>query len=198
MSVKNYFNKCRYCEKQPWSDKCPTYRTVKERKQQLKDSCFNCLKTGHLAKECKRSKICVHCGEGNAHHRSLCPKKFKEVISAKIPQEVNVLTEQNTVREENALISSGGFVLMQTPKTELKNKTKKKKKQKKKNKKKKNWKCQLWDSTTAARFRFTKNVHYRKTGGETEIEENWWTRSDIHVRNRISEGNQNIIYWSKY
>lgn len=61
LPVKNYFDKCRYCEKQHWSDECPTYRTVKERKQQLKDSCFKCLKTGHLANECKRSKVSVHC-----------------------------------------------------------------------------------------------------------------------------------------
>ena len=60
------------------SDLC---RTVKERKQQLKDSYFKCLKTGHLAKECKRSKVCDHCGEVNAHHRSLCPKKFKQSSS---------------------------------------------------------------------------------------------------------------------
>ncbi|MCG8034488.1 MAG: DUF1759 domain-containing protein [Candidatus Thiodiazotropha taylori] len=120
VSVKPYFDKCRYCENKHWSDECPTYRTVKERKQQLKDSCFKCLKTGHLAKECKRSKVCVHCGEVNAHHRSLCPKKFKQVTN-NTPQEVNVLTEQSNVREENALISSGAFVLMQTATTEIRN-----------------------------------------------------------------------------
>ena len=36
LPVKNYFDKCRYCEKQHRNDEYPTYRTVKERKQQLK------------------------------------------------------------------------------------------------------------------------------------------------------------------
>ena len=119
--VKNYFDRCRYCEKQLWSDECPSFRTVKERKQQLKDSCFKCLKTGHISNECKRGKICVDCGEVNAHHRSLCPKKFKQSNSSFTPHEVNALTEQSSSPNENALISSGEFVLMQTAKTEVRN-----------------------------------------------------------------------------
>ena len=119
--VKNYFDRCMYCEKQHWSDECPTFRTVKERKQQLKDSCFKCLKTGHISKECKRGKVCVHCGELSAHHRSLCPKKFKQSNSSFTPHEVNALTEQSSSPNENALISSGEFVLMQTAKTEVRN-----------------------------------------------------------------------------
>lgn len=118
--VKNYFDKCRYCEKKHWSDDCPTYRAVKERKQQRKDSCFKCLKTG-LAKDCKRNTVCAHCGEANAHHRSLCPKKFKQSNSAVQSIEVNALTEQSNSRDENALISSGEFVLMQTARTEVRN-----------------------------------------------------------------------------
>ena len=31
LPVKNYFDKCRYCEKQIWSDEYPTDRTVKVR-----------------------------------------------------------------------------------------------------------------------------------------------------------------------
>ena len=34
-----YYDQCRYCEERHWSDECPKYRTVAERKRQLKDSC---------------------------------------------------------------------------------------------------------------------------------------------------------------
>ena len=73
-SDRNYYNLCRYCEKEHWSDECPTYRTITERKRRIKGSCYRCLKVGHIVKDCKRSKRCVHCGETNSHHRSLCPK----------------------------------------------------------------------------------------------------------------------------
>ena len=79
------------------------------------------MKTGYLAKECKRSKVCVHCGEVNAHHRSLCPKKFKQSSSIFATHEVNALMEQISSLDENALISSREFVLMQTATTEVKN-----------------------------------------------------------------------------
>ena len=69
----------------------------------------------------KRNKVCARCGEANAHHRSLCPKKFKQSNSAVPSIEVNALTEQGNSRDENALISSGEFVLMQTAKTEVRN-----------------------------------------------------------------------------
>ena len=47
----------------------------------MKDSCHKCLKAGHMSKDCKRSKACVHCGEVNTHHRSLCPKKYASNVS---------------------------------------------------------------------------------------------------------------------
>ena len=52
------------------------YKTVAERERLLKGSCFKCLKVGHKTDECRQNKLCVHCGEKNVHHRSLCPKKF--------------------------------------------------------------------------------------------------------------------------
>ena len=36
--------KCRFCEKPHWSDQCNKYKTIEERKGQLKGSCFKCLK----------------------------------------------------------------------------------------------------------------------------------------------------------
>ena len=115
------YDQCRYCEQRHWSDECPKYRTVAERKKQLKDSCFKCLKTGHRAKDCKKGKACVHCGEVNDHHRSLCRKKFSSnVSSAHLTEEIDELSGNFACAEEEALVSSGEMVLMQTAKTEVK------------------------------------------------------------------------------
>ena len=73
-SATRYYDQCRYCDQRHWSDEWPNYRTAEERRRQLKDSCYKCLKVGHMSKDYKRSKSCVHCGEVNTHHRSLCPK----------------------------------------------------------------------------------------------------------------------------
>ena len=80
-SENRFYDQCRYCSKRHWSDECTKYSTIEERKKQLKDSCFKCLKVGHVSKDCKRNKTCVYCGEINVHHRSLCPQKFRIKVS---------------------------------------------------------------------------------------------------------------------
>lgn len=106
-SVTRYYDQCRYCEQRHWSDECSKYRTIEARKRQLKDSCYKCLKTGHMSKDCKRSKACVHCGEVNSHHRSLCPKKYKASVSnAHLIEETDELKEVSVCTEENVLVSS--------------------------------------------------------------------------------------------
>ena len=74
--VNGYADKCRYCANRHFSDECTKFKTLVERKKVLKDSCYKCLKVGHKSEECRMNKLCVHCGEKNVHHRSLCPKKF--------------------------------------------------------------------------------------------------------------------------
>ncbi|XP_053395705.1 uncharacterized protein LOC128555912 [Mercenaria mercenaria] len=118
-NTENYADKCRYCQQKHWSDECNKYRTISERKQQLKDSCYKCLKTGHQSNECKRNKLCTHCGEVNKHHRSLCPKKFK--FRETMSHLASEVMEAMDVSEENVLVSSDEMVLMQTALTDIKN-----------------------------------------------------------------------------
>ena len=72
-----------------------------------------------MAKRCKRKKTCIHCGEVDAHHRSLCPQKFSS--DSTHLAETCMTSDQNSVADENVLISSNEMILMQTALTEVKN-----------------------------------------------------------------------------
>jgi hypothetical protein len=118
-TADSHKKRCRYCEKDHWSDECCKYKTISERKNHIKGSCFKCLKEGHLFKDCKTNKVCVYCGELNIHHRSLCPKKFgfKSTVTS-LSTEIN---ESGSQRQENGLLTMNEMVLMQTALTEIKN-----------------------------------------------------------------------------
>ncbi|MCG8033321.1 MAG: DUF1759 domain-containing protein, partial [Candidatus Thiodiazotropha taylori] len=121
-SVTRFYDQCRYCNNRHLSDECEKYQTIEERKKQLKDSCYRCLKVGHLSKECKKAKTCVYCGERNSHHRSLCPQKFKmKISSAHFSGEISDVIEQGACANENVLISNGEVVLMQTATCKIEN-----------------------------------------------------------------------------
>ena len=74
----HYVIQCRYCNGNHWSDLCTAFGTVEDRKQWIKDSCYICLKKGHIAFKCLRKKQCIFCGKINHNHKSLYPKKFPE------------------------------------------------------------------------------------------------------------------------
>ena len=75
-----YILQCRYCDGNHWSDQCTEFFTAEDRKLQIRDSCYVCLKKGHTAFKCRRNKQCVYCGHLNHHHRSLCPKRFPQEL----------------------------------------------------------------------------------------------------------------------
>ncbi|CAC5398796.1 unnamed protein product [Mytilus coruscus] len=134
----SYFDKCRFCQGKHWSDECPKYKTIDERKAHLKGSCYKSLRKTHKSADCKRGKLCIHCGVLNSHHRSLCPKKFRSVLtsvhlsegydnssynglSSGVEQSLTSLSEQRETTSENMLILSSEIVLMQTAKVEVNN-----------------------------------------------------------------------------
>lgn len=104
-----------------WRDEFPKYRTINVRKECLKGSCFRCLKEGHTPKECKSNKSCVYCGKSNLQYRS-CPRKFRSketTETAGVVDEVQELSPPLSVPDENALLSSGEIVFMQTAKIKV-------------------------------------------------------------------------------
>ncbi|XP_060605576.1 uncharacterized protein LOC132758080 [Ruditapes philippinarum] len=129
-TVVHPIKRCRYCNQNRWSDECTTYKIIIERKDRIKGRCFRCLKEGHLSLDCKSNKKCVYCDKMNAHHRSLCPKKFTvqrtisnmstDVISDKAA-ESDTMTNSFHVRNDNGLMSMNEMVLMQTALTKIKN-----------------------------------------------------------------------------
>ena len=106
--------KCIFCSQPHWSDECSNCKTLHERREKLKGSCYICLKKGHLSKNCAKEKICAHCGKKNDHHRSLCPTLFPNSDSSGLSSiEDTVEAKLNEVTKTN--------VLMQTATTTVKN-----------------------------------------------------------------------------
>ncbi|XP_060608440.1 uncharacterized protein LOC132760479 [Ruditapes philippinarum] len=126
---------CRFCSKNHWSDECPKFKTIGERKAQIKGCCYKCLKEGHMSPDCKSIRVCVYCNKSNVHHRSLCPEKFRKASlqeSAYLLEEVACVSEDRAKPKEilrnstddkacieSALLSSNEIVMMQTSRTEI-------------------------------------------------------------------------------
>ena len=72
--------------------------------------------------ECNYTRSCYYCSKSNAHHRSLCPKKFGALKneSAHLVEELTESDVKDITETENALISTGEIVLMQTAQVTMK------------------------------------------------------------------------------
>jgi len=78
--------------------------TLEARKEKLKECCFNCLKSGHVLKDCKVDRACAHCGKKGSHHRSLCNTLFQQ------PPSPQIISADNP-KPEGAMVASTNQVL---------------------------------------------------------------------------------------
>lgn len=101
------------CDGKHLSDECRRYQTTEERKQRIKGSCFVCMKQGHRVGDCELNESCYYCSQIKNHHRSLCPQIFG-AASRERAHLVEKLPAEEACENENALLSSGEMVLMQT------------------------------------------------------------------------------------
>ena len=69
------------------------------------------MKLDHKVRKCKvQGKTCVHCGEKDKHHRTLCPKKFNQDED----QENDTSTSESNDDTESRMIAIREKVIMQT------------------------------------------------------------------------------------
>lgn len=94
--------RCIFCNKSHWSDECSVIKSVKERKELLKDRCFICLKNNHKTKECKSEKPCFYCKQKKSHHSSLCT--IKENKEIKREKDCALIVNQGEVKLQIAKI----------------------------------------------------------------------------------------------
>ena len=72
---------CAYCSQSHPSASCRLISTVEDRKQALMKSgrCFNCLRRGHIGRDCRSSTKCNPCSGRN--HISLCARSTRITIT---------------------------------------------------------------------------------------------------------------------
>ena len=106
-----YERNCICCSNNYWNDECQQYPDIKSRKNKLKDRCLKCMKLDHKVRECKvQGNICVHCGEKDKHHHTLCPKKFNQHEDQK--NDTSTLESNDDI--QSGVIANRGKVIMQT------------------------------------------------------------------------------------
>lgn len=65
---------CYYCQQSHLASSCEVVKTPEEKKRILRDAgrCFNCLRRGHVARQCRSKGKCTHCR--GRHHSSICQR----------------------------------------------------------------------------------------------------------------------------
>ncbi|XP_047993588.1 uncharacterized protein LOC125232021 [Leguminivora glycinivorella] len=98
---------CIFCGGGHFNDRCPTYKTLVNRKRKLTNTCFICLRIGHKAMDCRRQIKCAHCNAVGTHNRALCPKLLPSDSKIKPVNTLHVHGEGTTVLQ-TAVISAIG------------------------------------------------------------------------------------------
>lgn len=119
MQGKEFQFRCVYCNGEHYSASCTKVRLSRDRKEilQKNNRCFICLKTGHGANKCFKTKKCRNC-DGN-HHQSICTKIDTPAEDHRNPnrnenwkESKNESTTVTTTTTANAMTK--GTVLLQT------------------------------------------------------------------------------------
>ena len=121
---------CLFCKQGHYPADCQIVTNLNERRNILKKlgRCFNCMRKGHVSRQCDTSIKCNFCKD--KHHAALCLKKFKSVESGctskgttafAIPEEKvkeEVVEKKGSVGTVgvNNFINSGNHVFLQTAK----------------------------------------------------------------------------------
>ena len=110
---------CCYCQAAHTPTTCPKVTQVEERKQVLmrQGRCVNCLRKGHLIRDCKTQASCKDCN--SKHHPSICHNLMKETppnetayCSNSFP--LNLSTPSFTPTTSTLYIEGDPAVLLQT------------------------------------------------------------------------------------
>lgn len=80
------FRSCIFCNGDHYNENCDKFKTINERKTQLKNRCFGCFRVGHTILYCNNmDKKCPHCRK-EGHNRALCSTNFHKAQKLKTPQ----------------------------------------------------------------------------------------------------------------
>lgn len=66
---------CIFCSGAHYNDECDVVKTFLERKEKLRNRCYNCFKMDHRLAHCPKPKHCHHCS--GPHNSALCFKKLQ-------------------------------------------------------------------------------------------------------------------------
>ena len=82
---------------------------------------LQCMKQGHKVGECGLKKTCVYRHQWNNRHRSICLQKFVATNREGVHLVEELPADEDSNIKENALLSSGEMVLMQTATADISN-----------------------------------------------------------------------------
>ena len=111
---------CSYCNQAHPSVKCGIITSVEARKQLLrkKGRCFQCLKGGHVARNCKGNSKCLKCH--GLHHTSICDKDSRQVNKEGTQSSMNSSSHNNNQVSTSMYVDeSRRSILLQTAKANI-------------------------------------------------------------------------------
>ena len=79
LTVMQNYRLCVFCgDRNHFSDKCDVITDITARKEKLRDlrCCYKCLKSYHIAKNCRKRIFCYKCKTQNCDNTAICDKRI--------------------------------------------------------------------------------------------------------------------------